>query len=393
MKILLVHNAYQQRGGEDAVAESEVELLRQHGHEVECLQRHNRELKDINPASAALQTLWSLTTHQQAKRAIKRFAPDVVHVHNTFPLVSPSIYWACSDAGVPVVQTLHNFRLACPQAMFLRDGKVCEDCLGVTPWPALRHGCYRGSHSETAVLSSMLVLNRSLGTWINKVDLYIALNEFCRAKFVQAGLPAHKLVVKPNFVETPPQRSLQRSGLLFAGRLSPEKGVDTLAKAASLMGAAADLSVLGSGPQQELLNGIAGVKLHGATPQPQVLQQMAAAVALVLPSICYESFPRTLVEAFACALPVLASRIGSLAELVVDGQTGLHFNPGDAKDLAEKMAWALAHPAEMAQMGQRARLEYERKYTPEQNHSLLMAIYKQAMAAHQAPSSPSAVAR
>ncbi len=379
MKILVVHNAYQQRGGEDSVAESEVDLLRQFGHEVQWLQRHNRELIGMNPAVAATQTLWSVPTQHQAAAMIAQFAPDVVHAHNTFPLVSPSIYWACAKAKVPVVQTLHNFRLACPQAMFLRDGKVCEDCLGATPWPAIRHGCYRSSRAQTAVLSSMLVLHRSLGTWAHKVNLYIALNDFCRSKFVLAGLPADKIVVKPNFVDAPAPITQPRSGLLFVGRLSEEKGVAPLAQASRLLNGKAALDVVGEGPEQAQLMGLPGVQMLGKLPPAQVLNHMTKATALVLPSICFESFPRTLVEAFACGLPVLASRIGALAELVDDGTTGVHFNPGDAADLAAKMAWALAHPEELARMGQRARQVYEAHYTPQRNHDQLLSIYQQAL--------------
>jgi glycosyltransferase involved in cell wall biosynthesis len=380
MRVLVAHNAYQQRGGEDAVAESEVAMLRQFGHDVQWLQRHNDELAGANRAVATVQTMWSTASHRQTLQAIERFAPDVVHVHNTFPLLSPSIYWACAKAGVPVVQTLHNFRLACPQAMFLRDGKPCEDCLGVTPWPAVRHACYRQSRSATAVLSTMLLMHRGLGTWARKVNFYIALNEFCRSKFIQAGLPAEKIVLKPNFVDAPLRPLQARSGLLFVGRLSEEKGVAVLAKACALLKPGTVTQVVGSGPQQNLLAGLAGVQLLGALPAAQVMQHMATSEALLIPSICYESFPRTLVEAYASGTPVLASRIGALAELVVDGETGLHFNPGDPHDLAAKMTWARQHPADMARMGQRARQVYEDKYTAQKNHAVLIAIYERAIA-------------
>ncbi len=379
MRVLLVHNQYNQRGGEDAVADSEQELLLRHGHQVRRLHRHNRDLANMHPASAAVQALYSLPTRKAAAQVLADFAPDVVHVHNTFPLISPSVYWACADAGVPVVQTLHNFRVACPQAMFLREGNVCEDCLGRAPWPAIRHGCYRGSRAETTVLSSMLVLHRQLGTWTDKVSLYIALNEFCRRKFVQAGLPEHRLVVKPNFVDVPAPVLQARSGMLFVGRLSEEKGVAVLGQAQRQAGTEVALDVIGDGPMRGHLEDLSGVQLLGAMPQQEVLQRMSAARALVLPSICYESFPRTLVEAFACGLPVLASRIGALAELVTDGITGLHFEAGNPADLASKMAWAHAHPEEMARMGLRARAEYEERYTPAQNHALLIDIYLQAI--------------
>lgn len=382
MKVLSAHNAYLLRGGEDAVAESEVALLRAHGHEVVQYFRSNEELASMSRLQGAADTLWSRRTHAEVAALIARTQPDIVHVHNTLPLISPSLYWAAAAAGVPVVQTLHNFRLMCPQAMLLREGKVCETCVGHTPWAAVRHACYRGSRAQTAVLGGMLMLHRALGSYANKVTLYVALNEFCRAKFVQGGVPVNKLVVKPNFVEDPgpPAAESARAGLLFVGRLSPEKGVQALADAARTL-APGVLRVVGSGPAADLLQGISGVTALGALPAPTVAQEMARACALVLPSIWYENFPRTLVEAYAAGLPVIASRTGALAELVQDGVTGLLVNPGDAADLAVKLQWALGNPQLMAAMGCAARRVYETSYTPAVNYAQLLAIYEQALAA------------
>lgn len=380
MRIVVAHNAYRLRGGEDAVVDSEVELLRENGHDVELLLRSSDDLASMGPLYAASNTLWSRRTHADALALIRRFQPDVVHVHNSFPLLSPSLYWACETAQVPVVQTLHNFRLACPQAMFLREGRVCEDCLGRLPLPAVRHGCYRGSHAQTAVLAGMLALHRGLGTWQRKVTLYIALNDFCRRKFVQAGLPENKLVVKPNFIDAQPLSQGPRDGFLFVGRLSEEKGIRTLVEAWQRVGADSLLRVAGSGPLDGLLAGLPGLEALGAQPLDRVQQLMLRAQALVLPSIWYENFPRTLVEAFSAGLPVIASRIGALAELVADGQTGLLFEPGNPASLAKSLNWAGNHPAEMAEMGRRARAVYESEFTPERNHDLLLKIYSRALA-------------
>lgn len=378
-RVMVVHNAYQQRGGEDSVVEAEVALLRQHGHDVIDWRRHNDELAGRGRLSAALGTLWSRESHARALELIDEHRPNVVHVHNTFALISPSVYWACAQRGVPVVQTLHNFRLGCPQALLLRDGSVCEDCLGRTPWPALRHGCYRGSRAQTAVLGGMLTLHRTIGTWQDKVTRYVALNEFCLEKFVAAGLPRQRLRVKPNFVDfAPPEEGLARDGLLFVGRLSHEKGIDTLAAAMRLC-PSAHLRVLGSGPQEQSLADQPNVQRLGSQPLPMVREWMGRSSALVLPSIWYENFPRTLVEAFAAGLPVIASRIGALAELVEDGVTGLLFRPGDAADLARCIDWALGHGQALAQMGQRARARYEALYTPQRNYQLLMDIYRDAI--------------
>ncbi len=386
LRVLIAHNAYQQRGGEDMVVEAEAALLRQHGHAVELMSRHNDELVNMSRASAALDTLWSRRTVREMRERLAQFRPAVVHVHNTFPLLSPSLYWACAEAGVPVVQTLHNFRLFCPQAMFLRDGKVCEDCLGRAPLPAIQHGCYRGSRAQTGVLAGMLMLHRALGTWQHKVSRYIALNSFCRDKFIEAGLPADRIVIKPNFVEAlAPSADTPRRGFLFVGRLSPEKGVATLAQAWRLHEGAAQLSIAGTGPEDALLQGLPRAEVLGALPLAQIQKRMLSATALVLPSIWYENFPRTLVEAMGAGLPVIASRIGALAALVQDGETGLLFEPGNATDLRAKLAWAEAHPMELARMGQRARAVYEAEFTPERNLTALLGIYAEAANTYRCP--------
>lgn len=378
MRVLIAHNAYQQRGGEDSVVDDEIALLRSRGHEVELLAAHNDDIAGLGRVELAGRTLWSRPAAAQMRERCAAFRPDVVHVHNSFPLLSPAIHWAAQDAGVPVVQTLHNFRLLCPQAMLLRNGKVCEDCVGTLPWRGAMRGCYRGSVAQSTVLTGMLGLHRALGTWKRRVNRFIVLSEFSRARFIAGGLPASRLAVKPNFVDLPAAPEGERCGLLFVGRLSPEKGLDTLAAAADLAGARVE--ILGSGPMQASLQGVPGMSLRGAQPMSDVLETMRRTVALVLPNISYENFPRTLAEAFACGLPVIASRLGAMAELVKDGATGLLFEPGNAEALAEKLRWAVAHPNEMAVMGRAARAVYEARYTAARNHEQLMDIYEQAVA-------------
>ncbi|TXT25683.1 MAG: transferase [Gallionellaceae bacterium] len=386
MRILLAHNAYQQRGGEDGVVESEIALLRARGHEVAEYRRDNREVAGMSKPVLAANTLWSGRTLREAGCLIAEFRPDVIHAHNLFPLISPSLYWAAGRAGVPVVQTLHNFRTMCLNAMFLRDSKVCEGCLGRLPWRGIARKCYRASAAQSAVLAGMLAIHRGLGTYANKVARYIALNDFCRNKFIEGGLPAEKIVVKPNFVdwadtgEHPCHRAANgRQGLLFVGRLAAEKGVETLARAAALL-PNPNLRVAGEGPEAYLLEGVAGVTRLGNLAGVAVRREMGGALALVLPSIWYENFPRTIVEAFACGLPVIASRIGALADLVGEGKTGLLCEPGNPGDWAGKMAWALEHPERMMEMGRRARLEYETYFSAEVNYGLLMDIYASVLA-------------
>lgn len=379
-RVLLVHNAYQQAGGEDSVVADELALLRRKGHEVIEMRRDNEQITAIGRPRLAARTLWSRTTNSEALALLRRHRPDVVHVHNTLPLISPSVYWACATAGVPVVQTLHNFRLACPQAMFLRNGEVCERCIGRTPWPALVHGCYRNSRPQTAVVVGMLTMHRALRTYETKVSRYIALNEFCRAKFIQSGLPADRIMVKPNFVDIAPDADPQpRHGLLFVGRLAPEKGIAALSAAWSGCADVTTLRVAGTGPDAHLLAALPGLAMLGLQTTEQVRDEMRGATALVLPSIWYENFPRTLVEAFGTGLPVITSRIGALAELVEHGVTGLLCEPGDATDLARAMRWAVGHPDEMAAMGRNARARFEALYTPDINHGQLLAIYRAAI--------------
>ena len=375
MKILVAHNTYQHRGGECSVVEAEISMLRSHGHEVTTYFCSNDDIPAMPTPTLAIQTLWSHQTNNNLNKLIQSFRPDVIHVHNTLPLISPSIYWVAERAGVPIVQTLHNFRLTCLNALYLREGKVCEDCVGHLPWRGVVRKCYRGSVAASAVLAGMLILHRVLGTYRNKVSRYIALNDFCKNKFIEGGLPAELIAVKPNFVDAPPPLNMPRNGILFVGRLSKEKGIESLAKATSLM-LEPQLRVAGDGPQSALLDGVHGMTRLGALPADIVRLEMNGALALVIPSIWYENFPRTIVEAFAAGLPVIASRIGALAEIVTDGETGLFFEPGNPQDMADKLSWALRHPTQMAEMGGKARAKYEAEFTAERNYAQLMAIYE-----------------
>ena len=378
MRIIVAHNNYMHRGGEDVVVESELALLRAHGHELIEYRRDNAEIAGINKSALLLDTIWSRKTVADITNLIRDFQPDVIHVHNTFPLISPSLYWAAQRASIPIIQTLHNFRLLCLNAMFLREGKVCEDCLGRLPLVGIGHKCYRDSMVQSGVLAGTLTLHRGLRTYQNKISRYIALNEFCRRKFIEGGLPASRIVVKPNFIDFPASQNLQRQGFLFVGRLSEEKGIKTLMQAIELLPGSV-LRVAGVGPEMGFLNNVSGVVGIGNLSIDEVQHEMQASMALVLPSIWFENFPRTIVEAFSCGLPVIASRIGALADLVEHGVTGLLFQPGNAQDLAIKMKWALENPILMEEMGHNARAKYLAEYTAERNHQQLIAIYQDAI--------------
>lgn len=378
LRILVAHNRYQERGGEDAVVDAEIALLRSYGHDVTEYRRDNATLESASRLQLLQQTLWSSSSAREIRDVVRSKNPDVIHVHNTFPLLSPAIYWACASARVPVVQTLHNFRLLCVQAMFLRNGQVCEDCLGKLPWRGVLRKCYRKSAAQSAALAAMLGLHRGIGTYRRKVSRYIALSDFSRRKFIEGGLPAQKISVKPNFVAAARTSEGERAGALFVGRLSPEKGLQVLVAALQCL-PHASCEVIGTGPQLHALEGNAQLRLLGQQSQEAVLDRMRRSAYLVMPSICYEQFPRTLVEALACGLPVIASRLGPLAELVEDGRTGLLFDPGSARDLAEKIRFAESNPNMMRQMGHNARGEYEARYTPQRNHEQLMEVYSAAI--------------
>ncbi len=380
MKILIAHNAYQHRGGEDVVVDAEIALLRDNGHEVSTYRRHNDELLE-HPGTALTSAIWSRRTSSDVEQEVARSRPDLIHVHNTFPLISPSLYWAAARHKIPVVQTLHNFRMLCPQAMFLRQGKVCEDCMGKIPWRAVTRKCYRSSAAQSALLSGMLIAHDTLGTFREKVTRYIVLNDFCRAKFVKGGLPGERMCIKPHFVARAagiPDWSARRGGL-FVGRLSPEKGIEVLVQALSGLPRSLRVLVAGGGPLQERVRDFFGDDFLGYLEPAEIARRMGRALYVVAPSTCYETFGMVAIEAFAAGTAVIASRHGGLGALVRDGETGLLVEPGDADALADALRWAESHPEEMKRMGQAARLEYERHYTPQANYRMLMEIYDQAI--------------
>jgi glycosyltransferase involved in cell wall biosynthesis len=390
MRILVVHNGYQKHGGEDVVMEAEERLLRARGHCVVRYRRHNDELRARGPLgimAAGIETVWSAASAREVKSLLAKERPDVVHFHNTFPLISPAAYYACAEANVPVVQTLHNYRLLCPGAYFLRDGRVCEECLGRSvPWPGVVHGCYRESRAATAAVATMIAVHRGINTWREKVGVYIALSEFARRKFIEGGLPGERIVVKPNFVDPDPGLKCGAGEYaLYVGRLSVEKGLRVLLGAWGQLRGRIPLRIAGDGPLKEEIaaeiktRGLSGVDLLGRLAPSEIVALMQGARFLVLPSVCYENFPLAVAEAFACGLPVIASRLGSMAEIVADGDTGLHVTPGDSAELAAKVDWAWRNPGKLQELGKAGRQEYVSKYGPEQNYKRLIGIFERAI--------------
>lgn len=385
MKILLCHNYYQQTGGEDGSFAGEAALLERNGHEVLQFTAHNDTINDMSRWKVARETIWNRSMYQDLRTLIRRERPAVMHCTNTFPLISPAAYYAARAEGLTVVQSLRNYRLLCPNGLFLRDGKACEDCLGkAIPWPGIFRACYRQSVAASAVTATMLGVHRALRTWTRIVSRYVALTEFSRQKFVQGGLPVEKVAVKPNFVYPDPGPG-SGSGryAVFVGRLSVEKGLDTLLTAWDKLGHRYPLKIIGDGPLDDLVRSAAeqheNIDWLGRLPVEEILSIVGEARCLVIPSVCYEGLPRTIIEAFSKGTPVVASRLGSMAEIVDDGRTGAHFEPGNPDDLAAKLEPLLDESADLTRMREAVRNEFETKYTAESNYRILMDIYASAI--------------
>lgn len=402
--ILLVHNRYRLAGGEDAVFEAEAELLAGHGHRVHRLVVDNDAIPEqpspIERARLAMRTVWAGHAASAVAREARSVRADVVHIHNFLPLLSPATHGAARATGAAIVQTLHNYRLICPAATLFRDGAPCEDCVGRrVAMPAVVHACYRDSRPETAAVTAMLAFHRARRTWHRDVDAFIALTDFGRARFIAGGLPADRVVVKPNFAADRGEGDPSDDGnaradgsaehryatgpFLFVGRLAQEKGIDILLEAWRRVGAKRQLRIVGDGPLAERVRataaGLPDVTVLGPLSRDDVDGEMRSAAALVFPSVWYEGMPLTLIEAFAARLPVIASRLGAMEAMVADGRTGILTTPGDVAGLAEAITGAARDAAGLAAMGAAARAAYLEAYDPESNYARLAAIYAAAV--------------
>jgi glycosyltransferase involved in cell wall biosynthesis len=389
MRVLIAHNFYQQPGGEDQVFRSELALLKAHGHEPVAFEMHNDAVDALSKLKLAAATVWNRDSARKLGEAVVANHIDIVHFHNTFPLMSPSVYYAAHKAGAAVVQTLHNFRLLCPGANFFREGRVCEDCLGKSiPLAGVKHKCYRDSRAASAATAAMLTVHRAIGTWSGVVDAYITPTNFARDKFISGGLPEDRIFAKPNFVDPDPGLRAGSVGgdgeyAIFVGRLSHEKGLDVLLRAwqdKSLP----RLKIVGDGPLADQVKAAVAsnpaVEWLGRREMDEVFDLIGAASLLVFPSECYETFGRTAVEAFAVGTPVVASGHGAPGDVVGNGRTGLHFKPSDAGDLAAKVKQLMGDRDLRVRMRDDVRREYLAKYTGAQNYDMLMNIYETARA-------------
>ena len=384
MRVLRLHTTYTREGGEDHSFHAEVALLEQHGIEVRTLLRSNASVVDrgILPTMGALwRTPYDRELYRDVRQLCRRFRPDVAHADNLWFALSPSVHAACHDEGVPTVQSLRNYRLLCLNGLLFRGGRPCEACVGRSPWPGIRHRCYHGSAFLSSALARMLQVNRRRGTWTHDVDLFVTPSRFARRKFVEAGFAPETIVVKPNFLPDPGPSTSQGEGGVYVGRLSVEKGVGTLIDA-WLDAGKGSLRVVGDGPDRATLEdrarGRGHIRFLGHRGEAEVQAQIRRSAFLVFPSPCYETFGRTVMEAFALGRPVIASLGGAAADLVEEGQNGLLFRPGDREDLARKIARLVQRPDVVAVLGRGARRTYEARFTAEQNLERLVSVYAQA---------------
>lgn len=385
VRILMLHNRYLQRGGEDTSFQMEVDMLRRRGCTVITHEENNERIRELGVVRTALRASWSLESYRKIRELLRDERCDILHVQNFFPLFTPSVYYAGHAEGVPVVQTLRNYRLMCPVGTFNRDGRVCEDCRNkLFPWPGVIHRCYRGSATATMAVGAMTTLNRAIGTWHEKVDAYIVLTNFMRQKFIAGGFPAEKLHVKPNFLDPDP---LPGSGdgeyALYAGRLSEEKGISTLLKAWEKVGDQLPLKIAGEGPLEPMVREAAArmplIEYLGMQSSSEVIRLMGEAAMFIMPTEFYEGHPRAAIEAFARQVPIVSSEIGAMAEIVEDKKSGLLFSPGNAEQMADNVRWAMNHRSELRQMGIRGRRLFEENYAADQNFPALMRIYERAI--------------
>ena len=380
MNIMLVHNRYVNSGGEDVVFEQEFNLLKSNGHKVFSYVRHNNELEVISNVRAGVEAIWSKQSQNKLESVLIDNNVEVLHCHNLFARLSPSVYYSAKKLKIPVVQTLHNYRLICPSATMFRQGNVCDECVGRFPLSSLKYSCYKSSYAATGGLSLMLGVHRVLGTWRNQVNQYVAVSEFVKGMYIRGGLPEERIVVKPNFLEHDPGIGCGGGGyILYVGRLSQEKGIEILLNGWRNVNNGLVLKIIGDGPLRTLVERFAAkdssIEFNGICSKSEVLSMMKEAELLVVPSLWHEPFGLVVIEAFATGLPVVTTGQGALSELVEDSVTGLHYKSFDSQDMADKINYLVASPSIKEKLSKNARKEYEEKYTEDKNYEMLHDIY------------------
>ena len=383
MKTLLIHNFYQQFGGEDAAALADKALLESHNQEVIFYTRDNSEIRDftlMNKLAFPAQAIYSRRTKRNLATIVKERRPDIALIHNFFPLVSPSVYHVLHSFHVPIIQVIHDFRFFCPNGWFFTQGQICERCKGGNYLSAVRFRCYRNSYLSSALAASSIGLNR-LGGMLEKITAFVCLTDFLKQKLLEGGIQEGKIFIRPHFMDTSPAAPIYGQGeyALYLGRISPEKGIWTMVRAfQELKGVT--LRIAGTGPMEAALrrylkaNAVENVELVGFVSGKDKWQLLTDSLFVVLPSECYETFGIVVLEAYAAGKPVVASNLGSLPYVVEDGKSGILFEPGHAEDLIEKVNHLLANPSEIAAMGLYARELAEMKYSPDRSYQTLLNI-------------------
>lgn len=384
-KILLVHNYYQIPGGEDTVVANEKRLLEDNGHKVLLYSRNNSELKTMNffgKLCLPFATIFSIKTYKEVKKIIKEENIDIVHVHNTLTLITPSVFYAAFASKIPVVQTLHNFRMQCPNGLFFREGHICEECLEKGLIDSVRHKCYRNSRIQTFVSAVAIKVHRLLGTY-RKVN-FICLTEFNKSKLLELNekqgkgiIDEGRVFVKPNFTDirvVPVPYQNRKNQCVFAGRLEEIKGIRMLMEAWQKI-SEMDLVLCGIGPLEDWCkkyiasNHMENVEIKGYVRHEELIEIMRESKALILPSLVYEGFPMTIVESLACGTPVIGSDVGNIGNLILDGENGLKFVRGSVEDLRDKVR-------RICDMSESSRRIYDEKYDIGENYMILQEIYK-----------------
>ncbi len=392
MRVLLVHCFYRSSApsGEDSVYRNEKKLLEDNGCEVITYEKYNDNLDNnstLKKLAAGAEFIWSAQAFREITDIIKSHKPDIAHFHNIFPQISTSAYAACKKLGVPVVQTLHNFRYICPAGLLQRNNKPCEKCIDSSLLSSLIHKCYRNSFMATLPMATMIAFNRVTGNFSNNVDRYIALTEFGKTRFIAGGLPHNKISVKPNFVgDIGDASTVIGDYMLYVGRLTQEKGVVTLIEACKKT-RHIPLKILGDGELRHQLESVCiqydlNIEFLGYQNKDTVISMLKNSRFLVLPSECYEGFPVTVAEAYACGKPVLGSKIGALNEIIEENITGRKFTFGSAESLAECMHAMWNDASGLSIMSNNARAAFANKYNPEINLQMLTEIYTDAINAN-----------
>ncbi|MGB3685862.1 MAG: glycosyltransferase family 4 protein [Ornithinimicrobium sp.] len=383
-RVLQMHNHHATLGGAMEVLADEAALLTEAGHDVQQLTLPAAEDMGLNPLQAGTRAIWNLPLTKDLKRRIDSFAPDVVHVHTPFPLMSPAIFRTASTRGVPTVTTLHSYRYSCIAATCLRDGAICEDCVGKSvKWPGIRHRCYHDSLGASSALTAGLALHRRLGTFDRHVDRFITLTDFAKDLLIRDGIRAEQIVVKPNSVPDPgepdPGLPPRDDFVLYAGRLVPEKGIDTMLRAWSKVSGERELRIAGSGDLIDQVTAAAAIdsriKPLGWLSMDETLDQMRRAALVLIPSEWYEGLPLVLLRAQSVGAPIVISDLENISRELLMDEAGVTFKVGDPKDLAQNLQGILDDPERGMRLGANARAAYLRRYTPTRNVAALEEIY------------------